>query len=123
MLTPVDRKIGELQQLDPPALRILWSKAFGRPSPKKMSRDLLLRAVAYQDQEKAEGGFSKAALKRLINPANANGNIVRPPAPRLKPGTRLVREWHGEVHQVTVLECRKRARERRRYSGPGWRCP
>ena len=25
-------------------------------------------------------------------------------ATRLKPGTRLVREWRGEIHQVTVLD-------------------
>jgi hypothetical protein len=72
-----------------------------------MSRDLFLRALAYNVQERAEGGLSKAALRRLAKLADSNDRGVQataPPAPRLRPGTRLVREWHGEVHQVIVLD-------------------
>ncbi len=69
--------------------------------------DLLQRALAYHIQERAEGGLSKAALKRLAHLGDPRGNVGRPPRPappRLRPGTRLVREWRGSVHQVTVGE-------------------
>jgi hypothetical protein len=41
-------------------------------------------------------GLGRACARGAADP------LVRA-ALRLKPGTRLVREWHGEVHQVTVL--------------------
>ncbi len=96
-----------MQGLDTPALRTLWGEAFGRPAPKRISRDLLLRALAYHVQEQTEGGLSKAALRRLASIAEPKGNGSRPPrpaTPRPRPGTRLIREWRGEVHQVTVLD-------------------
>ncbi len=103
----VDSKIAELQGLDTPALRARWGEAFGRSPPKRMSRDLLLRALAYHVQEQAEGGLSKAALKRLgqlADPKSDQTRLPRPKAPTPKPGTRLIREWRGEAHQVTVLD-------------------
>ncbi len=107
MSTLVDREIGALQSLDTAALRARWGEAFGTPPPKRMSRDLLLRALAYHVQEQAEGGLSKAALKRLAALAHPKGNGMQSPGPatsKPRPGTRLVREWRGEVHQVTVCE-------------------
>ena len=107
MSSLVDRKIAELQALDVPSLRALWEEAYGRPPPPRLSRDLLLRAMAYHAQEQACGGLSKAARKRLSRFAEAKGDRSALPKPtplRLKPGTRLLREWRGEVHQVTVLE-------------------
>ena len=105
MSRQIAEQLAELQGLDTPALRTLWEGAFGRPAPKRTSRDLLLRALAYHVQEQAEGGLSKAALKRLARLADSD-TLTRPRSrstPRLRPGTRLMREWRGEVHQVTVL--------------------
>ena len=105
MSRPVAERLAELEAFESAELRTRWREVFGRPAPKHMSRDLLLRALAYHVQEQAEGGLSKTALKRLAVLSDPRGNgTPRPPAPRLKPGTRLVREWHGEVHQVTVLD-------------------
>ncbi len=107
MSRPVAERLAELEALGPVELRARWPEAFGRPAPKHMSRDLLLRALAYGVQEQAEGGLSKTALRHLRDLANPKGNSrqpSKPPATRLRPGTRLLREWHGEVHQVTVLD-------------------
>ena len=44
---------------------------------------------------------------RLAHLADSKGNDGQPPRPaplRLSPGTRLVREWRGAVHRVTVGE-------------------
>ena len=107
MSSLVDRKLAELEGIDTPSLRALWEEAYGRPPPKSLRRDLLLRALAYHVQERAYGGLSKTARKQLARLANANSGGTVPPnpaPPRLKPGTRLLREWGGVVHQVTVLE-------------------
>jgi len=106
MSSPLSEAIAELQELDRPALCERWAAAFRRPAPKKISRDLFLRALANHVQEQAEGGLSKAARRRLAglaDPKTAGG----PPssaAPRPRTGTRLIREWQGEVHRVTVLD-------------------
>ena len=99
--------LAELETASTAELRVRWERAHKHLAPKRASRDLLLRALAYHIQERAEGGLSKAALKRLAHLADPKGNDGRPPRPappRLRPGTRLVREWGGAVHQVTVLD-------------------
>ncbi len=101
------KQLAKLESASPADLRARWERAYKHPAPKRASRDLLLRALAYHIQERAEGGLSKAALKRLAHLADPKGNDGRPPRPappRLRPGTRLVREWRGAVHRVTVGE-------------------
>ena len=103
----VDKKVNVLQVLGRVELLARWNRAFKQPAPKRISRELLLLALAYQIQERAEGGLSKAARKRLSGHGGADGGVALPPrimAPRLKPGSRLIREWHGEVHQVLVCD-------------------
>ncbi len=88
-------------------LRAHWEQAFNRTVPKRFSRDLLLRALAYHVQERSEGGLSKSTRRRLAKLAGSNGENRQPitsPNLRLKPGSRLIREWRGEVHRVMVLE-------------------
>ncbi len=101
------KQLAELEPLGRLELQARWELAYRHPAPKRASRDLLLRAIAYHIQERAEGGLSKAALRRLVHLADPKGNGGRPPRPvppRLRPGTRLVREWRGEVHQVIIGE-------------------
>ncbi len=101
------RQLAELESASPTELRVGWERAHKHPAPKRASRDLLQRAVAYHIQELAEGGLSKAAHKRLAQLADPKGNHGPPPRPAPpchRPGTRLIREWGGAVHQVTVGE-------------------
>jgi hypothetical protein len=100
-------QIAELEAVDTAALRSRWKQVFGSPAWKGASRDLLLRGLAYRLQEQTEGGLSKAARRSLARLAGSNANVIQPPrsvSPRLKPGTRLVRDWRGETHQVTVID-------------------
>ncbi len=85
------RQLAELESASPAELRAQWERAYRHPAPKRASRDLLLRAVAYHIQERAEGGLSKAALKHLAHLADPKCNDGRPPRPappRLRPGTK-----------------------------------
>jgi DUF2924 family protein len=52
------------------------------------------------------GGLSAATqrqLRKLARDPTAAQRSTRAP-PRLKPGTRLLRDWHGQTHQVTATE-------------------
>lgn len=107
MARPITEQIAELERLDRPALQARWAEVFRRAPPPRMSRDLLLRSLAYHIQEQAEGGLRKAALRHLRGSRDARSKDEHKPTPialKLRPGTRLVREWRGDVHQVTVLD-------------------
>ncbi len=107
MADSLSNRLTELETSSTAELRDRWERAFNRTVPKRASRDLLLRALAYRLQEQAEGGLRPATRRRLAKLAGINGENPKPArlaAPRLKPGSRLVREWRGEVHQVTVLD-------------------
>ena len=87
-------------------LRCEWRQLY-RSEPPKISRDLLLRGIAYRRQELEHGGLSKTTrrkLKTLAKMVQATGRVTPDPGVCLKPGARLVREWHGRTHTVTATE-------------------
>ena len=99
-------RLAELETSSTAELRARWEQAIKRPTPKWASRDLLLRTLAYHVQEQAGGGLNKVTRRRLAKLAGSNGENrepISPPILRLKPGSRLIREWHGVTHSVTVL--------------------
>ena len=104
-------RLDRLQDLDGAALREEWRRLC-RLEPPRISRDLLMRAIAYRMQELEFGGLPKWARQSLAgaaaesDPADAAGEPRPKPAepPPLKPGARLVREWHGRTHVVVVLD-------------------
>jgi hypothetical protein len=102
---PVESEIRVLEQAGAIALRAEWRRLFDGDPP-RLSRDLLVRALAYRVQERAMGGLSRASLKRLRDLAENRDGIGPPPdpAPSLQPGAKLVREWHGRTHVVLVTD-------------------
>jgi len=99
-------RLSALEQVDLGGLKGEWRRLYGTEPP-QLSRDLILRAVAYRIQERALGGHSKAILRRLANLASelrAGNEITVESSPRLRPGARLVREWRGRTHTVDVGE-------------------
>lgn len=76
-----------------------WEKAFGVPPPRGSRSVLLQSAIAWHLQMSQHVGSSDPArllrsLKRSAVPASS---------PTLAPGTRLLRQWQGRNHHVTVL--------------------
>ncbi len=107
MTKTLPERISELETLSTTELRARWEQAIKRSVPKRASRDLLRRVLAYHMQEQTEGGLSKSTRRRLAKLAGLNGENrepISPPILQLKPGSRLIREWRGEVHRVTVLD-------------------
>ncbi|OUS09127.1 hypothetical protein A9Q96_00155 [Rhodobacterales bacterium 52_120_T64] len=99
-----------LKSLEIVELREQWAVAFGAPPAARLSRAALLLALGWQAQAKIEGGFNRATreqLSRLANQLKAGWDLRNPttsPRPNPSAGTSLIREWHGTVHQVLVLE-------------------
>lgn len=79
-----------------------WVEEFGTKPPTGMSQAFLARLLAYDLQARALGGLGPRLEKRLM--ATARGDKPRPPAPRLKPGSQLIRDWNGVTHRVEVME-------------------
>ncbi len=87
-------------------LRREWRRHYNSDAP-RISRDLLTLGIAYQRQEMTYGGLGKATLRNLQTLAKTlrtTGRVGPSPSLNLKPGARLVREWRGRIHTVTVTE-------------------
>lgn len=91
-----------LPRLDYRTLVEKWGTLYGAPPPRRASRSLLMRAVAYRLQERAYGGLQPRIARSLA--AMEENTPAAPASSKLRPGTVLLREWHGEKHQVTVME-------------------
>ena len=81
-----------------------WRSLWGTNPPRKASREFLIRAVAYGIQVKAFGGLDAQTLRLLHKANRTNGARPKPKRSRLSKGSKLFREWHGETHEVLVLD-------------------
>lgn len=102
MADHVERELAALAEMDRSALLQRWRMAFGRDAPPRLSRPLMEKAIAYDLQVKAFGGLSVRTRRALRAAARADGKSTLTNMPSC--GTRLIREWHGTVHEVEVLE-------------------
>lgn len=116
-MTTASTRLDQLAAMPTRQLRAEWRRAFGAEPLHDLTRDLLLRALAYRAQERATGGLSQAARRALRNLIGQMASEGAPgtaaPVRALQAGTRLVREWGGEVHSVLVLENGVEYRDRR----------
>jgi len=99
--------VASLPQIGSTRLRTLWFECFGRSVPVPPRNDFLIRCLAYRIQEEAHGGLNAATRKRLHKLAGLlenNPNSASFNARRIKPGTRLIREWRGDIHEVVVTD-------------------
>jgi hypothetical protein len=102
----VHRQIAELLDRSTPELRLAWRHLHRTDPPQGLSRDLLIRALAHQLQERAAGGASRALRRRLQILAGEleKKSASFDPGIVLKTGTTLVRQWRGRAHTVLVRE-------------------
>lgn len=102
----VVRQINEIQRMSLPELRKKWVDLFGR-DPGKLSKQYLIRRLAYRVQELIYGGMSQETREKLRRWAENPEQMVKKPVrekTHLQPGTRLLRDWHGERYEVIVQD-------------------
>ncbi|BDW81399.1 hypothetical protein MACH24_08370 [Erythrobacter sp. Dej080120_24] len=110
--------LDRLEELSIAELRDEWARCHGAPPP-NLSADLLRHGIAHRIQERRHGGISRETRRIIMQTSRSatmgNEPAASPPQRKLTPGTRLVRDWHGAGHTVTVLE------QGFEYDGQVWR--
>ena len=104
---PIPARLAALKSMPAAQLKEQWRELFGTEPP-PYNRPFLESRLAYRIQELAYGGLKPETVRRLeqIGEELDGGKIeVRRARHDQKPivGTRLVREWRGAEHIVTVL--------------------
>jgi hypothetical protein len=107
-----DEELAGLATMSPTQLRHRWEEVFGGGAPVAFGPDLLVRSIAYRLQEKAFGRLPSKAEREIRRMAEMLNKGMAPSLPRLRPGTRLARDWHGRTHHVLVTDQGFRYRER-----------
>ena len=106
MKDPVLAQLAALKGLPAPALKTKWRALFDTEPP-PYNRRFLESRLAYRIQELAYSGLKKETAERLrvlakqYNGKPGGRSKVRPDRLPIA-GTRLVREWQGVQHCVTV---------------------
>ena len=97
-------QIVELQRMTNKQLHEKWKELVGSEAA-HLSRNYLIRRLAYRIQELAYGPVSKQARKRIASSLEEEPRCdARSEKTNLAVGTRLVRQWHGERYEVIVQE-------------------
>lgn len=89
------------------ARRQEWERLHGMAAPAALSPDFLQRDIAYRLQADEHGGLSADTRRRLADMAGGDPASAREPrtlTPRIKPGSTLLREWHGRTYTVLALD-------------------
>ena len=113
----LDQAIANLTQLNTKQLQYRWREIFKGEPPLKMREGFLRLAIAYRLQERALGGLSASANRKLDRHADdmaksrlaiTQGLAVRGTLPvgskAPAPGSRLMREWNGTTEIVDVVD-------------------
>ena len=108
MSDALEAEITGLPKLKLAQLQARWRRALKQAPPPHVPKPLLVPLLAYKLQEQAYGGLKPDVKRRLREltvsfnrePSNAPERLWDPL--RIKPGTRLIREWKEKTHSVTV---------------------
>jgi hypothetical protein len=105
-VTALEQQLAELRGMSPAQLRAKWRECWRKPAP-DIGPDLLRRGIAWKLQSRVYGNlpsYIKRELERAADHLRRGEELLSSSRPSLKPGTRLVRSWHGKVHRVLVLD-------------------
>jgi hypothetical protein len=101
-------QLAKLKTMSVNELKAKWKELFHTTAPNN-SRQFLELRIGYRIQELSYGGLSKHTRRNLDALADEiEGKTIRkamaedPRNPM--PGTRLIREWNGTEHVVTILQ-------------------
>ena len=94
----LEESLARLATMSSAELKDEWRSLTKSPSP-RISPKMMRLALAWEMQAKAFGGVSRETTRKLGQLAAAKTRTSP-----VSPGMRLVREWGGIVHVVTIGE-------------------
>ena len=100
--------LNSIHDLSLKELKALWGEVFTSSPPPFARKDFLIGNLNYQLNTPKNQQLSRKTSKKLhqlYHEFHNNPNYLPDGSnSNLKPGTRLVREWQGDVHTVTVIK-------------------
>ena len=110
MSDTLEVEIAALPKMNLTQLQAKWRRALKKAPPPHIRKPLLVPLLAYKLQEQAYGGLKPDVKRRLRelaagfhrDPRKMGAQCTDPL--RIKSGTRLIRQWEGRTHHVTVGE-------------------
>jgi Protein of unknown function (DUF2924) len=98
-MASLDEEIDRMESLSTFELRTLWRRHWKKPPPMRLSKDLMIRGLAYRLQEAVLGGIGKVEQRKLAVLAKDEANAVREEnSPPVANGSDL--SGTGETHQL-----------------------
>lgn len=103
MSKTIARQIIELEHKSSIELREIYNQLMPEKCAANACKEFLRPRIAYRLQELAFGSLAEERRKKLLeiiekNPPNLRNHT------ELMPGTKICREWGGEMHEVEVLK-------------------
>jgi hypothetical protein len=99
----LSEQITTLPSLNKTQLLAIWAENFSEDPPPNLRKELMVPILAYRMQEREFGGLSHAARRRLREVAvslRTDKPSQERPDSAPQTGTRLLRVWRGETHEV-----------------------
>lgn len=101
MESSITERLMQIQDMSLKELRLYWRELYGTDTP-HYNRAFLLKRLSYRLQELSFGGLSDS-VKSRINQGIKLGTVPKPGKKSKPPaGTKLLREYDGVEHEVTV---------------------
>jgi hypothetical protein len=95
-VSETSRFIERMPEMSRQELAAQWLLEFGSPPHPKLREELMRPVLAYRIQENASGLGKQRIQTRLQNV------LAEASTTQFKQGTRIVREWKGQTHEVAV---------------------
>jgi hypothetical protein len=99
----LSQQIATLPSLTKTQLLAIWAENFSKDLPPNLRKELMVPILAYRMQEREFGGLSHAARRRLREVAvslRTDKPSQERPDSAPQTGTRLLRVWRGETHEI-----------------------
>jgi hypothetical protein len=102
MIIEANNSLSELTMLSREKLVEKWAITFGSPAPRHVQATLLRSALAWRCQVNHQTNADSVIVERMISGLHRT-IFSKSSQPSLTAGTRLLRDWQGQTHHVTVL--------------------
>jgi hypothetical protein len=99
-------QIQRLPKLRRNELVSIWNDNFQTLPPKTLRKELMVSLLSYRIQERLHGGLSLQARRRLKQIASGLPKGPRSTRQAVAPqeGTRILRQWRGEMYEVRCTD-------------------